>query len=178
MSTQWKLVPVEPDDAMAQAASSAGSNQHQGIGITAARDMLRAGIAAAPTPVMPVMPEAELFVRTDHLGGYATDDGGCLLWSFGRRSESDAALYTADQVRQFAAAQNAELISWKVAAMTVESEWDAQAVGRAIGAPWGGSIRAHILPWIQKAQARIVELEALNEQLSAQLRYTQGVRDE
>lgn len=89
------------------------------------------------------LPEAELFVRTDHLGGYATDDGGCLLWSFGRRSESDAALYTADQVRQFAAAQNAELQARivELEAAVRRYQW---LHGKAGVSPWGSVTDAQI----------------------------------
>ena len=37
---------------------------------------------------------------------------------------------------------------WKREQLAVEREWDAQAVGKELGIPWGASIRANILPYI------------------------------
>jgi hypothetical protein len=55
----------------------------------------------------------------------------------------------------------AALQQWKDESLEVESSWDCQAVGKAIGIKLGGNIRKGILPFILKQEARIKELEAL-----------------
>ena len=50
-----------------------------------------------------------------------------------------------------------ELRAWKDSAQRVESEWDAQAVGKLLGVPLGESIRANIQPRIT---AMLAALEA------------------
>jgi len=46
-----------------------------------------------------------------------------------------------------------ELEAWKAEALLVESEWDVQAVGKALNIPLGKSIRAEILPKIRELEA-------------------------
>lgn len=57
---------------------------------------------------------------------------------------------TIEAAREYVAlrAEILELREWKRQQMEVESTWDAQAVGEAIGAPLGASIRKAILPAI------------------------------
>ena len=62
-----------------------------------------------------------------------------------------------------AASKIAALQRWKDEALEVEVSWDCQAVGEAIGIPFGGSIRKGILPFILKQEARIKELEATHD---------------
>ena len=47
-----------------------------------------------------------------------------------------------------------ELRRWKMEQLTVESEWDAQAVANELGMQWGAPIRANILPKIVELKNR------------------------
>lgn len=47
------------------------------------------------------------------------------------------------------------LEQWKADALQVESEWDVQAVGEAIGLTIGDKIHPAILPWIFEAKAKL-----------------------
>lgn len=51
------------------------------------------------------------------------------------------------------------LARWKAEQLLVESEWDAQAVGRLLQVPLGGSIRAAIQPGIEALQERVRQLQ-------------------
>lgn len=46
--------------------------------------------------------------------------------------------------------ENARLEAWKREAIAVESTWDVQAVGKLIGTPLGGDIRAGVQPYIER----------------------------
>ena len=50
------------------------------------------------------------------------------------------------------------LREWKRQQLQVESEWDPQAVGNALGIQWGASIRAGILPAVQTLSAQMAQL--------------------
>jgi F0F1-type ATP synthase membrane subunit b/b' len=57
-----------------------------------------------------------------------------------------------------------ELANWKAEQMLVESQWDAQAVGRELGMTAGTDIRKNILPAIQQLKReRDAMLEAIRE---------------
>lgn len=51
------------------------------------------------------------------------------------------------------------LADWKAEQLAVESEWDAQAVGRLLRVPLGQSVRAAIQPGIEALQRRVAELK-------------------
>ena len=61
-----------------------------------------------------------------------------------------------EEVRQLRDERD-ELAQWQREAMMVESEWNAQAVGRALGLTLGKSIRAAILPGILELQCQLAE---------------------
>lgn len=54
-----------------------------------------------------------------------------------------------------------ELRRWKKEQMQVESEWDAQAVGRELDLPLGSSIRAGILPAVKKLRQQLATMYSL-----------------
>lgn len=49
----------------------------------------------------------------------------------------------------------AELRQWKAEQLLVESSWDVQAVGKALGIKWGEPIRQNILAGIEALKARL-----------------------
>lgn len=75
----------------------------------------------------------------------------------------------ADRMRQ----EITRLRAWKNEQLAVEAEWDARAVGRELELPLGTSIRAGILPAIQRLKSELAtqrqEIERLNRHfMSAQ----------
>jgi len=54
------------------------------------------------------------------------------------------------------------LARWKRDALAVESEWDCQAVGEAIGLTLGQKIHPAILPWILDAKAKLAKIHILS----------------
>lgn len=61
----------------------------------------------------------------------------------------------------------AELRRWKRDFLEMESSWDVQAVGKAMGRSPGDRIRPAILPWILLKKAEVEKLRAINAQLRA-----------
>ena len=51
--------------------------------------------------------------------------------------------------------QRNNLQRWKDEQLIVESQWDAQAIGKELNLPLGGSIRAGILPAVQQLKAAL-----------------------
>jgi ribosomal protein L29 len=67
---------------------------------------------------------------------------------------------TADEKKELA-----ELRRWKTEQMQVESQWNPQAVGRAMGLGMGIYIRPAILPYIENRQMDIERLKATKAEL-------------
>ena len=68
--------------------------------------------------------------------------------------------------------ENARLEAWKREAIAVESTWDVQAVGKLIGTPLGGDIRAGVQPYIEGLQSeneRMMEVLSRYEKWEADL---------
>jgi hypothetical protein len=89
------------------------------------------------------------------------------------------------QLKEWAEAEIATLRSqvekleqWKREQLVVESEWDAQAVGKELDLPWGASIHAGILPAVKALKARISDLCKQVEKLSAPVSQWISVKDE
>jgi hypothetical protein len=57
-----------------------------------------------------------------------------------------------------AAKQIEDLRRWKAEALAVEAQWDAQAVGKALGLTLGTPIKAGILPAVEKLKAELASL--------------------
>jgi ribosomal protein S15P/S13E len=77
----------------------------------------------------------------------------------------DGTFYLASEVD----AALAELQEWKDSSLMVESQWDAQRVGKEIGVGLGQSIRHFILPWIMKAKEQLAALTARIKELTEAL---------
>jgi uncharacterized protein YhaN len=71
----------------------------------------------------------------------------------------DWAIEQVTREREELEAQNRNFQQWKESMLRLESEWDEQAVGRALGMTLGQPIRRNILPKIEEPKQHVRELE-------------------
>ncbi len=94
-----------------------------------------------------------------------------------KQSQLDLSMYQAasrdaeDARQQLAAVteERDELFAWKQSALAVESEWDAQAIARSLGATLGQSVRKVIAKRVPEILAQLAELSKDRERLATQL---------
>lgn len=71
-----------------------------------------------------------------------------------------ATMYSMAQEMKLLEKELEELQKWKAKTLEGESQWDAQAVGEAIGLTLGERIRPAILPYIRKLQGELSNAKA------------------
>lgn len=125
-------------------------------------------------------PTKEEFYAAVHcLAGYAAPHEKSLLADYdgtlGIRDASVEILKKAFAALEAAEADSSALDAWRVSALAVEKEWDAQEVGKLLGLKPGASIRAGIAPAVKELQAQNELLYATLEAVSKSDWWTGGM---